>query len=138
MYHRFLIHSSTDEHLGCFQHLAIVNSTAMQIAAHKFFGIDVSGFSPGAKGTGPCWLSLGLSAIVTGQCCLTFRELWYWKWKRAFGLFHSLKCQLEATDPAWVSLGLSLISHSSAPQLIPTLSPFMNCFPATPSLLPSL
>ena len=40
----FLIHLSTDGHLGCFQHLAIVNSNAMNIGVHKFFWIDVSWF----------------------------------------------------------------------------------------------
>ena len=44
MYHRFLIHSFIDEHLGCFPHLAIVNCAAMNIQVHKFFRIGVSGF----------------------------------------------------------------------------------------------
>ena len=44
MYHRFLIHSLADGHLGCFQHLAIVNYTATNIGVHRFFRIDVSGF----------------------------------------------------------------------------------------------
>ena len=55
----FLIHSFTDGHLGCFQHLAIVNSTAMNIGVHRFFWIGVSVFLgynlssgiAGAKGT---------------------------------------------------------------------------------------
>ena len=44
MYHSFLIRPSTDGHLDCVQHLAIVNSTAMNIGVHKSFWISVLGF----------------------------------------------------------------------------------------------
>ena len=40
----FLIHSFIDGHLGCFQHLAIINCAAMNIGVHRFFWIGVSGF----------------------------------------------------------------------------------------------
>ena len=43
MYYSFLIHSITDGHLGCLQHLAIVNCAAVNIGVHRFFWIDVSG-----------------------------------------------------------------------------------------------
>ena len=44
MYHNILTYSFTKVHLGCFQHLAIVNCAAMNIGLHRFFWIGVSGF----------------------------------------------------------------------------------------------
>ena len=40
----FLIHSFKDGHLGCFQHVAIVNCAAMNTGMDRFFWIGVSGF----------------------------------------------------------------------------------------------
>ena len=42
-YHSFLIHSFADGHLGCFQHLAIVNCAAMNIEVHRIFGLVFQG-----------------------------------------------------------------------------------------------
>ena len=51
MYHNFFIHSSVDEHLGCFHVLAVVNSAALNIGStfkiHVSFSILVSlGYMP--------------------------------------------------------------------------------------------
>ena len=44
MYHSFLIHSFADGHLGCFQHLTIINNADMNNGVHTFFWVGVSGF----------------------------------------------------------------------------------------------
>ena len=59
MYHSFLIQSFPDGHLGCFQHLAIVNCAAMNIGVHRFFWIGVSGFLGYNPGSG----TLGQRAV---------------------------------------------------------------------------
>ena len=42
MYHNFFIHSSVDEHLGCFHVLDTVNSAAVNNRIHVSFSILVS------------------------------------------------------------------------------------------------
>ena len=61
MYHNFLIHSFTDGHLGCFQHLGIVNCASMNLGVHRFFWIGVSGF-----------LGCNPSSGITGSKAVTF------------------------------------------------------------------
>ena len=41
MYHSFLIHSSADEHVGCFRVLAVVNSAEVNIRVHVSLSILV-------------------------------------------------------------------------------------------------
>ena len=52
MYHIFFIYSSVDGHLSCFQVLAIVNNTAVNIGQHVLFQISVFTFGdvcPGVR-----------------------------------------------------------------------------------------
>ena len=47
MYHSFLIHSSADQHQGCFHVLAIVNSVAVNSGVHVSLSALVSsGYMP--------------------------------------------------------------------------------------------
>ena len=53
MYHIFIL-SSVDGHLGGFHFLVIVNSAAMNIGVHVYFGIIVfSGYMPMSGIAGP-------------------------------------------------------------------------------------
>ena len=51
MYHSFLIHSSTDGHIGCFHDLAIINSAVMNIGVHVSLSILVSSVCMPSSGT---------------------------------------------------------------------------------------
>ena len=53
MYHHFLIHSSTDGHLGCFHALAIINSAVMNTGTRVSFN---SGFLGVYAWQWDCWV----------------------------------------------------------------------------------
>ena len=61
MYHSFLIYSFTDGHLGCFQHLSIVNKAAMNSGVYRFCRVGDSefiGYSPSSKMAGSKSISI--------------------------------------------------------------------------------
>ena len=59
MYHIFFIHSSVDEHFGCFYVLAIINSAAVNIGGHVSFWISVfSRYMPRSEMAGSYGISI--------------------------------------------------------------------------------
>ena len=65
MYPSFSIYSFIDGHLGCFQHLAIVNCAATNTGVHRFFWTGDSGF-----------LNYNPSSRIAGSKAVWFLVFW--------------------------------------------------------------
>ena len=71
MYHRFLIHSSADRHVGCFHVLAIINSAVMNIGIHVCLSILVSSLCMTSNGITGLYAAAAAAAAKSRQSCPT-------------------------------------------------------------------
>ena len=108
MYHKFLIHSSADGHLGCFHVLTIVNSAAKNIGIHESLPVLVSLVcmpNSGIAGSYGSFLSSFLRnihpvLIVAVLVCIPTNSVWGSLFSTPFPAF--IVCRLfDSSHPDW-------------------------------------
>ena len=67
MYHSFLMHSSADGHLGCFQVLAIINSAVMNTGVHVSLSDLVSSVCMTSSGIATVGINYDAPKKTTGN-----------------------------------------------------------------------
>ena len=116
MYHNFFIHSSVDEHLGCFRILAIVSSAAMNIGVQVPFWIIIfSGYMP-SSGISGSYYCCYCCCSGTKSCLTLWNPMNHTTW--GFLVLHYVS-ELAHTHVPWVGDAIQP-SHLLLP-------PFSSC-----------
>ena len=117
MYHSFLIHSFTGGHLGCFQHLAIVNCAAMNIGGVGYFELvfqDSCGIIPAVKLLGqkavPClvfWGNAILFSTMAAPICIPTNSVLGFPFLHSLvSTYYLLICLWWPFWPVWSGISL--------------------------------